>query len=282
MIRCSNIDLASVDPLRAREFRAIRLEWPRTTRVLGALVESVDRDELLRRWAEQSATLLSDAPAELFGLLADVASDSVRADDSAIVAARFMRTALVKGIEPRGYWKLRLVGLEDLDADAVVAALEEVRGYPLVEAALHDDGQARAIELLEGWHGPTLREELHRRLLLADLCSKMLRLDDAIALARSAFDDYQSTGGALLAAKCYSHRHMVDASVLSRGDLPTALSLTVTARTLRRKWGLDSGDALALEFRLRRILSDYQGVHSILPVARAMFPQRPQNCVIPT
>lgn len=255
--------LAELHPLRAEELRELRIEWPATTRLVAALATSADRAALLRRWASHPPTFLDDAPPAVLGVLSDIASDLHGTHDDDL-ALTFIEQGLELGLEPRGYWKLRLIDATQMMDVAVAAeALLDVRGYPLVEAALHPDGMDQAIELLEGWRAPTRREEVHRRLLLIEYYTRARRLSDAIALAQETATQYDSTAAALLAVRGLMARHMSEAAPAHAGDLSTALLLTVESRAKRRRWGLDSGAALAAEIRVRRALADHQGALDI-------------------
>ena len=247
-------------PLREQDFRELRAEWPRASRVLGALTTSPDRLALLRRWATNSAGLLESAPPETWALLADLAADLGEGD----LAGRLIERALAEGVAPKAYWTMRLMNVRQIsDIEIATEFLSEVRGDPLVEATLHLDGIEEAITLLEEWSPPTRREDVHRRLILAQMYLGNLRTDEAIAIAVETFEDFQSTGAALIAARALTTRNMVDSTLAHRNDLSDALALTVKARTMRREWGIDAGEALALELRVRRMLSDYQGALDI-------------------
>lgn len=255
--------LAELHPLRAVELRELRAEWPTTTRLVAALATSADRSALLRRWASQPDGFLRDAPGAVFGVLSDIASDLPGGDEGEL-ALTFIEQGLERGLEPRGYWKVRVVNVTQLtDVTVAAEALADVRGYPLVEAALHPNGMDAAIALLENWHAPTRREDVHRRLLLVEYYTQSRRLSDAITLAQQTFTEYDSTSAALLAVRGLMARHMTEAGPAHIGDLSTALLLTVESRAKRRRWGLDSGGALAAEIRVRRALADAQGALDI-------------------
>ena len=255
--------LAEMHPLRANELRDLRLEWPGVVRVIGAFAVSADRKALLGRWASHPPVSFQDAPPDLFGVLADIASDLPGMADQRL-AEQFIRRALDRQIEPRGYWLYRQLGaLQITSLDEAARLLDGVRGYPLAEAALHPDGMGIAIDVLEGWSPGTRREEVVRRLMLVDYYLRGRRIDDAVMLARSTATEFDSTSAALLAIQGMLARFMIDRSPVHRGDASAALLLANEVRANRRRWGLDSGAALAVEIRIRRNLSDYQGALDI-------------------
>lgn len=255
--------LAGMHPMRAQEFRDLRALWPATADIVGLLSTTPDTEALLRRWVNYPPDALVGGPPELLGLISDIAADLPSADVTQLVLP-FVKRALDGGIEPRPYWRLRqfvLAGVNDVDA--ALADLADVRGYPLVEAAVHPDGFEAAIDLLENWEAPSRREELHRRLLLVEYYQRHARLDEAIALAKETALDYDSTSAALLAVRGLMGRHMLSRNPSHRSDLSAALLLVVDTRAKRQRWGLDSGEALAAEIRVRRLLNDHQGALDI-------------------
>ncbi|MFB6612087.1 tetratricopeptide repeat protein [Agromyces sp. NPDC056379] len=251
--------LAAMPPLRATQFRDLRTEWPVVTRVVADIASSADRAALLRRWARYTPTFLSDAPPEIFGALADVSADLPSPEDQR-VAEQFIERGLERGLEPRPYWRLRILSSRGITAiDDAAEYLRDHRGHPLVEAALHTEGPAAAIEALEGWQTDNHRDELQRRMTLAEYYLMTRRLDEAVTLARQTAAEFDSTVALLLAARGLIARHMIEPTAVHRADLSIALRLTMEARAKRRQWGLDSGLALAMEIRTRRMLSDHQG-----------------------
>lgn len=256
--------LAAMPPLRAEDLRDVRTQWPGIVRVVADLATSADRDALLRRWAAYPPRFLADAPASVFGVLADIAGDQMSPEVQQ-AANLFTEVGLERGLGPPGYWMLRLMsGRGITDINEAKRFLRDARGYPLVEAALHEDGVERAIETLEQWDPPSRREDLHRRLSLADLYLSSRRIDDGVALARETARLYESTSAAMVAVRALLARQMIEPSAAHAADLSTALLMVMDARARRRQWGLESGSALALEVRVRRALTDRQGVFDLV------------------
>ncbi len=256
--------LSTFHPLRARDLRELREDYPRVTRILGLLTDSADQLALLKRWAATPPDLVTDAPPIIYGILADVAGDHRDEANAKTVAAKFLEHGLSRGLAPRGYWTIRLMNAKGVsDLDEATAFLAELRGEPLVEAILHPDGGDTAIEMLNRWKPETHWEEVHRRVLLSELNLRLLHVDEAIRVGRETFDEFDSTAAGLIAARALTTRHMMHAAIVNRNDLPDALLLSVRARSARLKWGTDSGPALALELRVRRLLSDEEGALDI-------------------
>ena len=251
--------LSGMPPLRAKDFRELRQEWGGAATWLGSIAAAQDRLGLLKRWAAYPPDF-HGAPPAIFGILADLASDLLPSRDAADAAKKFVKQGVERGIEPKGYWAIRLLNLNGIDDIAYVTeSLEAYRGYPLVEASLHPEGAAGAITMLEKWSPPTEKEEIYRSILLGEYYLRTLRIDDAIAIGQSTYNRFQSTTAAMYAARALIIRHMTRGSVANKKDLPEALLLAVKARADRQRWGIESGTALALEIRVRRLLSDYEG-----------------------
>ncbi|WP_165069081.1 hypothetical protein [Marisediminicola senii] len=251
--------LQGMHPLRAKDIRELRQDWEGAVRWLGVVTNNQDRFGLLKRWAA-SPPEFAGAPPELFGILADLAADLPSSRDTAAISSKFVEVGLERGIQPQGYWAVRFVQFEELhDLSEATEFLHEYRGYPLVEAGLHPDGPDAAIALLEAWSPQTDKEELHRLNLLTEYYLRNLKVDEAIETGQAAYKRFQSTASAMQAARAMTLRHMMHGSVANKNDLPNALLLAVKARADRRRWGVDSGPALALEIRVRRMLSDYDG-----------------------
>ncbi|KRE20958.1 hypothetical protein [Agromyces sp. Soil535] len=255
--------LTEMHPSRARELRELREVWPATAEVVGALATSADRVALLRRWASNPPPSLAHGPGELLGVISDIAADLPEVADQELAIA-FVELALAKRAEPRGYWLIRLLGLRGISEVGPAAAfLAEVSDYPLVIATLHPDGAEQAIVTLEGWEPPSRREEIHRRILLIHYYQATGRIDDAITMAKNTATEFDSTAAALLAVQALMARHMMNRSAGHRSDLSSALVLVVDTRAKRRRWGLQSGQALATEIRVRRLLADHRGALDI-------------------
>jgi len=251
--------LSAMHPVRAKDFRELRQEWAGTAKWLGTIAAAQDRLGLLKRWAAYPPGF-PGAPPAVFGLLADLAADLPPSRDAAEASEKFVEHGLANGIEPKGYWAVRLLHSKALYAlPAATDFLAEYRGYPLVEASLHPDGADGAIATLESWSPPTEKEELQRSILLAEYYLHNLKIDEAISIGQATYERFQSTASALHAARALTIRHMMHGSVANKKDLPEALLLAVKARADRRRWGIDSGPALALEIHVRRLLSDYEG-----------------------
>jgi tetratricopeptide (TPR) repeat protein len=256
--------LSSMHPLRAEDFRDLHREWAGAAKWLGAITTTQDRLGLLKRWAAYPPDF-PGAPPALFGILADLAADLPPSREAAEAAAKFIEQGSDHGIEPKGYWAIRLLELKGPhDLPAAMDFLAGHRGYPLVEATLHQDGADEAIAALERWSPPTRKEELHRSILLAEYYLRSLKIDDAISIGQATYERFQSTAAAIQAARALTIRHMMHSSIANKKDLPDALLLAVKARADRRRWGVDSGPALALEIRVRRLLSDYDGALDIV------------------
>jgi tetratricopeptide (TPR) repeat protein len=255
--------LTEMHPTRARAFRQLREVWPATAEVVGALATSADRVALLHRWASNPPRALTDGPSDLLGVISDVAADLPEVTDQEL-AISFIERALEKDIEPRGYWLIRLMTLRGItDVERATEYLAEVSDYPLVVASLHPDGPEQAIVTLEGWRAPSRREEIHRRVLLVHYYQATGRIDDAITLAKATATEFDSTAAALLAVQALMARHMMARNAGHRSDLSSALVLVVDTRAKRRRWGLESGQALASEIRVRRLLADHRGALDI-------------------
>lgn len=256
--------LSGMHPLRAEDFRELRQEWAGAAKWLGAIATAQDRLGLLKRWAAYPPDFLG-APPALYGLLADLAADLPPSREAAEASEKFIDQGLSQGIEPKGYWAVRLLALKGpFDLPAAMDFLAGHRGYPLVEATLHPDGADGAIATLENWSPPTRKEELHRSILLAEYYLRNLKIDDAILIGQATYERFQSTASAMHAARALTIRHMMHSSIANKKDLPDALLLAVKARADRRRWAVDSGPALALEIRVRRLLSDYDGALDIV------------------
>ncbi|MDO7883511.1 hypothetical protein [Antiquaquibacter soli] len=246
--------LEHMHPLRAREFRELRLVWDRTPTLLGLL--SGDAKTQLTYWSKYPPAILTDAPADVFGVLANVAGDHDLRD----VSAGFIERGLASGLAPAGYWMVRLMPLRGVD-DRTAAAqfLSGFRGYPLAEAQIAEDGREAARAALLDWTPDHPGEHLLRLLLLGELFLADLMVDEAIATALEAVNEHQSTSAALLAARGMMTRSMVGNSQLHRYDISDGLVYARRARADCLKWGLPSGEALALILRLMRMLSDVRG-----------------------
>ncbi len=253
--------MTELPPIRAEEFRHLNSEWPLTARVVAMLSTATTKADLIRRWNSQWPLWFNTAPPELFGLIADFAGDDPTPENIDLTQS-IITYGLGRGLEPRAYWLLRHCELSgESDQDEAARTLTTVRGYPLVEAFLHMDGFDSAILLLEEWAPDNAREELHRRLLLAQIYQATGRLSEAIEIASAAERDFKSTAASLQAATALINRHRIHAS--NQSDLADALTHAVTARARRRYWGLPSGEALAVEIRARRTLLDLRGALAI-------------------
>lgn len=254
------VRLSELPPLRAEELRDLRAEWPMVARLISDLATAPDRAAHLRRLAAYPPSYLGGAPASVFGLLADMASD-LPAPDHQGTSVRLIEVGLERGLQPAGYWMLRLSGARGItDPAEADEFLRDVRDYPLVKGALRDGGNEGAITTLEQWNAPSKREDLQRRVMLADLYLGSKRIDDGVALSRETANLYDSTSAALATVRALVARQMIQPSPTHAADLSTALQMVMEARTKRRRWGLESGSALALEIRVRRALTDRQGV----------------------
>ncbi len=246
--------LATLHPLRAREFRDLAVEWDRAPAMLGMLV--ADGPDQLSYWARYPATIFGDAPPSFFGVAANVASDR----GLNLVAAQLIDRGLERGLKLPEYWSVRLLQLREVaDRTAGELLLADYRGHPLVEASLAPDGRPAARKLLEEWRPDSHAEELHRRVLLSELMLADLLLDDAIVLALETAREFSSTSSRLIAARALLTRSSVGSSVLRRYDESDALTQALAARADRIRWGLPSGDAMALVLKLMQVLNDGQG-----------------------
>ena len=255
--------LTDMHPIRANEIREIHAQWPGTADIVAAIATTADLTALLRRWASYPPPALATGPPELLGVIADIAED-IPGGDSRQLAVPFIERALELGVDPRGYWLVRLCTLRGIqDIEEAAAALADVRGYPLAEASLHPNGPDEAIAVLEDWAAPTRREEILRRLLLTQYYESTGRIDDAVAIARDTATRYDSTSAALLAVRGLMARHLANQTTGGHNDLDAALLLAVDVRTKRRQWHLDSGAALAAEIKVRRLLNDPRGALDI-------------------
>lgn len=252
--------LNAMPPLRVEELCDLRIEWPMVTRLIADLATAPDRAEHLRRLATYPPNYLEGAPASVFGLLADMAAELPAPDDQR-TSVRLIEVGLGRGLQPAGYWMLRLSGAQGItDLAEADQFLRDVRDYPLVKGALRDGGIEGAIKNLEQWNAPSKREDLQRRVMLADLYLGSKRIDDGVTLSRETADLYDSTSAAMAAVRALVARQMIQPSPAHAADLSTALQMVMEARAKRRQWGLESGTALALEIRVRRALTDQQGV----------------------
>lgn len=256
--------LANLMPLRAEGAREAYALWSKMPTLLG-LLDSPQRSELLRSWAQVLPTLLTDAPGAVFGWLADMASDSRLQGASAI----FIDHALQTGVVPVGYWEVRLAllrgsNLSDPNTpDFVDAEHPYVRAALLENAGQYDE----ALAFIEAWNPVIADERATRRLLLATAALARNDRDLAIEIAQPLATETGSRAAAMIAARALVARETLSSSALHTGDLARALELLIATRDNYRRWELDTTEIVVLASSTARLLNDSNRALALTQIA---------------
>lgn len=245
--------LAEMRPLRAQTAKLIYESWPRIARVLRPLLDGPSRAGLLGGWAKSAPQFLEDAPAELWGWLAELAGDV----GNKAAALQFTTKAIDAGAFPLGYWEIRRRWLE---AELGIAHSQPLRDveHALVKAwTFESAGDIDAARTqLEDWRPAILSEQATRTFMLARIALNEKAYGRAIDLALPLFEETGSPAAVLIAARAMVEQQAFASSDLYASGTADAFGLLISARDSLRQWHDDTTDVVVLATTLARLLND--------------------------
>ncbi|WP_146752056.1 lipopolysaccharide assembly protein LapB [Microbacterium sp. SMR1] len=252
--------LTGMRPSRALAAREAQQVWPRLDTVLG-LLDGPDRSARLNGWAHREPQFLSDAPAQVWCWLADLADDAGAASSAAV----FLDKALTLGAHPLGYWEIRREWLRRSERDIHSQPSHQstqkspsdtehalVKGWQLELKG--DTDQAR--DVLEAWDPRTAAETATRSLLLARFAANQNDHAEAVRLALPLFEETGSPAAVIIAAQSLVAQQLFESTALHAGNTADAFALLIKARDLFRQWQVDSVNVIVLAATIARLLND--------------------------
>lgn len=251
--------LAGMRPSRALAARAAQQVWPRLDTVLG-LLDGPNRGARLDGWARNEPQFLSDAPAQVWCWLADLAEDAGAASSAAV----FLDKALTLGAHPLGYWEIRrewvrrsAQGGHSVQSQQTAQQPRDT-GHALVRAwQLELEGNIdQARDVLTAWDPGTAEETATRSLLMARIAASQNDHAGAIRLALSLFEETGSPAAVIIAARSLVAQQLFESTALHASNTADAFALLIKARDLFRRWQVDSVDVIVLAATMARLLND--------------------------
>ncbi|TPW73604.1 hypothetical protein [Schumannella sp. 10F1B-5-1] len=245
--------LRSMRPIRAKQLREIRAEWPRIVGLVG-LLDGTDRtDQQISDWSSALPDFLAEAPASVFAYLADLANDR----GLARVSISFIERASAGGADGAAYWAIRKVQAQEIHhEDEAARELAAYRGDPLVEAFLGKPSLKEARANLANFQSKGRRAEIFRRWIQIHYLVADLLLDEAIDLAQKTIAEFDSSPVRLLEARARMSRSVVGPIATRESDQAMAREIAIRTRDEQVRWGVVSGPAAALALRISRLTND--------------------------
>ena len=187
---------------------------------------------------------MQNVPPAALDWLARVAGDH----NEGATAFELWDRAVQQGAYPRGANLARAaysLGLTNADTarDYLLAHPDDHPLHSAVLSALNGDS-AGTIAALAAWQPAEQADMVFRQLLLAASYSAQGDSSRAINTALEAFEDSESTGAALAAARFLLARAMRNDSISRITDTIQAAELAIAARDRRREWGGDAAEAV--------------------------------------
>ncbi|MGN7187059.1 hypothetical protein [Microbacterium enclense] len=249
--------LTGMRPSRAQAAREAQQVWPRLDSVLG-LLDEPDRGARLDGWAINEPQFLSDAPAQVWCWLADLADDA----GTPSAAAVFVDKAIKLGAHPLGYWEIRREWLrasgQSLPTAQTAPKPPKDIGHALVQARqlelTGDIDQAR--DVIERWGPKTPAEAAMRSLLMARIAAHQNDHAEAVRLARALFEETGSPAAVIIAARSLVAQQLFESPALHASNTADAFALLVRARDLFRRWQVNSVDVIVMAATVARLLND--------------------------
>ena len=254
-------DLMQLRRWRTAPAHDLAQRWPAIQDLVHSLATSSARGELLRGWVEDGLGILSDAPAEAWTWLGDLASDYAQP----LAAIAYYQTAIAKGIPAPDYWWARaaLVLGEEEHASEMRSLLGRSKvSHPLAQGLvdLLDARYSAAEASLSGWEPDRPADVAIRANLRSVAALRRDQLDWAIELLTEAVEaDASSSGVGLRAAEVILSRTRFGVSVSLVADYGRARTLALGARDDRRSWGGDSVAAALVALTATVLANDIQG-----------------------
>nr|WTA66452.1 hypothetical protein OHB51_28875 [Micromonospora sp. NBC_00855] len=229
--------------------KRLRAQWPGIERIIIELSATTERAALLRQWSDLLPDWLSKAPSGVLCWLGTVAGD-YGAPQAAVF---FYQEGLGRGAFPRNYWAT-LSAIRKLSI-SVEEAVAELKGLgaesPLAAAyvAAHEEDWDSAERLIGQWEPQSPRDQAVKGVFGISIQLGRMDRNTAIAVAQDTWRTTGSTRAALLAAQLLLVRAVRRGSSHRFADTEQALNLAIRVRDVRRKWFMDSAEAVLTAVR---------------------------------
>lgn len=222
----------------------LRASWPRIEVMVSELASPSSRGETIAQWAAHPPNLVDDAPTDVWVWLALVSGGH----NGGATSFTLWNRAVEQGFYPRGlgvgYAALNLARNDEAAArNYLVANPSDHPMFDAVRAAVDGDPTA-VVEALGRWAPTELHYRAQKDVMTAAALFDRKDIGQGISGATVAWNMYQNTSAAVLAARALLLRAQRMGAVARISDAEAALKLATDARDRRHEWGGDSAEAV--------------------------------------